>query len=101
MYVAIRPRFDLANEQDILAFSCFFLSAMGCLGMSATYHAISNHSEPVAKFGNRLDYIGIILLIWGSFVPSIYYGFSAEPQLFRTYMTMVGQLGKKLFPSQR
>jgi adiponectin receptor len=57
--------------------------------MSATYHTISNHSSAVAKFGNRLDYIGIVLLIWGSFVPCIYYGFSSEPQLVRLYWTMI------------
>lgn len=90
MYVKIRPRYDMATREDILVFACFFLGAMGCLGMSATYHTISNHSEAVAKFGNRLDYIGIVVLIWGSFVPSIYYGFSAEPGLVRVYWTMVG-----------
>lgn len=90
MYTAIRPRFDMATTEDVMVFSCYFLGAVGCLGMSATYHTISNHSEAVAKFGNRLDYIGIVLLIWGSFIPSINYGFSTEPSLIRLYWTMVG-----------
>lgn len=89
MYVEVRPRFEMATPEDIMVFSCFFLGAVVCLGMSATYHTISNHSEVVAKFGNRLDYIGIVVLIWGSFIPSIYYGFSAEPNLVRVYWTMV------------
>lgn len=88
-YVELRPRFELATPQDLLVFSCYFLGAVACLGMSATYHTILNHSESVAKFGNRLDYIGIIFLIWGSFIPAIYYGFSAEPKLVRLYWTMV------------
>lgn len=89
MYTAIKPRFEMATGEDVMAFSCYFLGAFTCLGMSAAYHTISNHSEAVAKFGNRLDYIGIVFLIWGSFVPSIYYGFSAEPELIRLYWTMV------------
>ena len=86
---SIRTRFHLATDEDVLVLACFFLCAFTCLGMSATYHAISNHSEPVARLGNRLDYLGIIFLIWGSFVPSIYYGFSAEPRLIHTYWSMV------------
>ena len=109
MYVSIRPRFEMATSEDVMAFSCFvscsreqtlkidvltltlmqFVGAIVCLGMSATYHAISNHSQAVAKFGNRLDYMGIVFLIWGSFIPSIFYGFSSEPTLVRLYWTMV------------
>ena len=89
LYTTVRPRFKMATPEDVMVFSCFFLGAMACLGMSATYHTISNHSESVAKFGNRLDYIGIVVLIWGSFISSIYYGFSAEPGLIRLYWTMV------------
>ena len=89
MYFSIRPRYDQATDEDVLVFSCFFLGAVACLGMSATYHTISNHSDAVAKFGNRLDYIGIVFLIWGSFIPSIYYGFGAEKGLVRVYWSMV------------
>lgn len=89
LYFSIRPRFQLATQEDLMVFSCFFMGAIACLGMSATFHTISNHSEGVAKFGNRLDYIGIIFLIWGSFVPAIFYGFSSEPRLVRVYWSMV------------
>lgn len=68
LYSAIKPRFEQATNEDVVVFSCYFLGAIACLGMSATYHTIANHSEHVAKFGNRLDYIGIVFLIWGSFV---------------------------------
>ena len=89
LYWQVGPLIYLANANDVMVFSCFFAGAIACLTMSATYHTLSNHSESVAKFGNRLDYMGIVFLIWGSFVPSIYYGFSAEPHLRRTYWTMV------------
>jgi adiponectin receptor len=57
--------------------------------MSATFHAISNHSPEVARWGNQLDYLGIVCLIWGSFVPSIYYGFLEDGALIVRYWTMV------------
>ena len=90
IFFAVKPRFDQATPQDVSVFACFFLGAVACLGMSATFHTISNHSAAVQKFGNRLDYIGIIFLIWGSFIPSIFYGFAAEPKLIRVYWSMVG-----------
>ena len=68
-----------AASADIAAFACFFLGAVLCLGISAGYHAICNHSHEVAAFGNKLDYVGIVFLIAGSFVPSIYYGFLLSP----------------------
>ena len=75
---------------DLAAFGCFFLGAVICLGVSATYHAISNHSPEVSQFGNQLDYVGIVALITGSFVPSVYYGFYCEPGLQMVYWAMVG-----------
>jgi adiponectin receptor len=91
IYFTILPRFEMATNEDVVVFGCYFFGAVVCLGMSATFHTISNHSEAVQKFGNRLDYIGIVVLIWGSFVPAIYYGFSAEPGLVRLYWSMVSR----------
>ncbi|KAH8704463.1 hemolysin-III related-domain-containing protein [Phaeosphaeriaceae sp. PMI808] len=65
LYAVLGPRYETASREDVYAFSCFFFGAMACLGMSATYHAISNHSHAVAVWGNQLDYVGIVGLIWG------------------------------------
>lgn len=92
MYSVTRPRFEMATREDMMVFSCFFIGAVACLGMSATYHTLMNHSEFVATLGQRLDHIGIVCLIWGSFIPCIYYGFIAEPGLIRLYWTMVSTL---------
>jgi len=90
LYTAIKPRYETAAPSDILAFSFFFAGAALCLGMSGTYHTISNHSPTVAKFGNKLDYVGIVCLITGSFIPSIFYGFYCHPHQQEFYWTMVG-----------
>jgi adiponectin receptor len=89
LYQTLEPRYETATKEDVYAFSCFFAGAIACLGMSATFHTISNHSHAVAVWGNQLDYAGIVFLIWGSFVPVLYYGFQSEPELMRRYWAMV------------
>jgi adiponectin receptor len=89
LYTTLAPRYPTASRDDVYVFSCFFFGAVACLGMSATYHTISNHSHEVAVLGNKLDYLGIVFLIWGSFIPVLYYAFQSEPALMRTYWAMV------------
>jgi adiponectin receptor len=89
LYSTLAPRYATASRDDVWAFSCFFAGAVGCLGMSATYHTISNHSHAVAQWGNQLDYAGIVGLIWGSFVPVLWYGFQEDEGLRRMYGVMV------------
>ncbi|KAF2007031.1 HlyIII-domain-containing protein [Amniculicola lignicola CBS 123094] len=92
MYFTLEPRYETASKDDVLVFSCFFVGAAVCLGMSATYHTISNHSHAINSFGNKLDHLGIVFLIWGSFIPVVYYAFQTEPQLIKTYWTMITTL---------
>lgn len=39
----------------------------------------------------------IILLIWGSFIPSIYYGFAEDMEWVRVYWSMVSYCGSVWF----
>lgn len=90
LYWVVRPRYESAGEADVVVFGCFLTGAVVCLGMSATYHAVVDHSEDVAKWGNKLDYTGIVALIVGSFVPALYYGLYCQPKLMTMYLVMVG-----------
>lgn len=92
LYATLRPRYDTATHEDVVMFACFFLGATICLGMSATFHLTSNHSPKVQSFGNKLDYMGIVFLIWGSFIPSVYYGLLEHPGHVRFYWIMVRPL---------
>lgn len=89
----IGPRVEEAYVDDVVAFACFFAGAFLCLGMSATFHALINHSPAVAKWGNKLDYTGIVFLIVGSYVPALYYGFRCHPHLLELYLSMICILG--------
>lgn len=89
---AVQPRYESATRADVLAFACFFGGAVLCLGMSATFHLLIAHSEAVMKWGNKLDYTGIVALIVGSYVPAIYYGFFCKPNLVVVYLSLVSVL---------
>ncbi|RGP70871.1 pho36-regulatory role in lipid and phosphate metabolism [Fusarium longipes] len=89
----VRPRYASASSADVLVFACFFGGAVVCLGMSATFHTLSNHSDTVAKWGNKLDYTGIVALIVGSYVPALYYGFFCLPNLMTAYLWVICILG--------
>ncbi|EAW09635.1 hemolysin III family protein [Aspergillus clavatus NRRL 1] len=93
LYRELAPRYETATRDDIIAFGCFFTGAAFCLGMSAIYHTISNHSPTVARIGNAFDYVGIVGLIVGSFVPSVYYGFYCVPGLQQLYWMMICTIG--------
>lgn len=50
-----------------------------------------NHSKEVWHFGNALDHLGIVLVIWGSMVPIDYFGFYCDSLLQYFYCVMVGK----------
>ncbi|KAL7648112.1 UNVERIFIED_CONTAM: hypothetical protein RMT77_000013 [Armadillidium vulgare] len=79
--------------QEKLVFTAFFIGAIVCLGLSFTFHTVSCHSEFVGKLFCKLDYCGIALLIMGSFVPWLYYGFYCDFQPKLIYLTAVVVLG--------
>mmetsp|Transcript_36974 Transcript_36974/g.35683 ORF Transcript_36974/g.35683 Transcript_36974/m.35683 type:complete len:100 (-) Transcript_36974:362-661(-) len=65
------------------------ISACICLGFSAIFHLFSVYSIRLAGYLSRLDYSGIIILIFGSCMPPIHYYFSCGPGIFWKY-TMTG-----------
>jgi adiponectin receptor len=92
LYLVIHQRYEMATPSDVLVFACFLGSAVVCLGMSATYHALSDHSQAVSKWGNKLDYTGIVALIVGSYVPALYYGLFCHVILMTGYLYLVSEL---------
>ena len=54
-------------------------------------HIIWNLSAPAACFGNRLDFSGIVLLMWGAGIPSIHYAFVCDTTLEYLHCFSVSQ----------
>ncbi|PVH68027.1 mPR-typeG-protein-coupled receptor [Cadophora sp. DSE1049] len=94
VYVYARTRSYHAAIQigDIIGFTTFFLGVILCFTLSASFHIMSNHSERVAAYWNQFDYLGIVILIWGSTVPLIYYGFYCDSNLQNLYWAVVSIL---------
>ena len=89
LYFVINPRYESATPSDLFVFAFFFGGAVLCLGMSATFHTVLDQSPEVARWGNKLDYTGIVALIVGSNVPALYYGFFCKPTLLMGYWCLV------------
>jgi len=64
---------------DTCVIAVFLLSAVFCLSASAIYHTSTCHSREVSVRCHAFDYLGIIVLTVGSFVPCIFYGFFCDP----------------------
>ena len=52
-----------------------------CAGCSASFHTFTAHSMAVSHAWNRLDYIGIVVLIVGTIIPCVRYGFFCSTDL--------------------
>ncbi|TGO44126.1 hypothetical protein BOTNAR_0932g00020 [Botryotinia narcissicola] len=57
------------------------------------WHELPNHSKRVNALGNQLDYLGVVILMWGSTIPTVYYGFYCDPAIQETYWTMISLSG--------
>lgn len=55
----------------------------------SSFHILWNHSRECSRFCNKLDYLGILVLMWGAGIPTIYYGFLCDSHLRKLYWTMV------------
>ncbi|KAJ3059354.1 hypothetical protein HK102_010040, partial [Quaeritorhiza haematococci] len=58
--------------------------------MGATMDAWMNG---ISAAWNKIDYVGIVVLITGSFVPAAYYGFFCDPHLQLFYLTSISIFG--------
>ncbi|KAJ5584558.1 hemolysin-III channel protein Izh2 [Penicillium hispanicum] len=89
VYQSISTRYPSFTAHDTIAFGIWFFCAFLCLGLSATYHAICNHSPEVNAMTQKFDHLGIIIMTCGSFLSMIYYGWYCEPTLAYTFSVMI------------
>ncbi|CAH8550300.1 unnamed protein product [Schistosoma rodhaini] len=79
--------------QEKMIVQVFFTSAIVALGFSWLFHTVYCHSERVGKLFNKLDYVGISLLVIGSSVPWIHYSFYCYNSFKIVYILAVLILG--------
>lgn len=87
--------------------SVYFVSVIICFSSSAWYvshtrspspaisltghlsvHTFRCHSEKALKLGDKLDFQGLVMMIWGATVPLIYYAFTCNLDIQIGYWTL-------------
>jgi adiponectin receptor len=89
----ILPQYPTTSFYDTTAVWTFSMGIVLCLGTSGLYHLLKSHSHHVSKFGNKLDYIGIVFLIQSSMTSIIYYSMIDRPMLRLFSWTVTGTIG--------
>lgn len=69
-----------------LNFLQFGAAATFCMFMSSTFHCLKSHSHKVCKFGNQLDYFGIIILITCSLNSIVFFAYYDYPILRNVFV---------------
>jgi predicted membrane channel-forming protein YqfA (hemolysin III family) len=65
-----------------------------------SFHVFENHSLSLSRYCNKLDYVGIVVLMWGAAISTIYFGFPCDPKLRLFYwMTVCWLLPTSLLSS--
>lgn len=92
VYLLINPRIEM-QLYDHVVFVIFFVGAISCLSFSWLFHTLCCHSPGVGRLWSKMDYTGISLMVMGSFVPWLYYGFYCDFTSRMIYMTGCITLG--------
>lgn len=82
-------KYPNASVGDQLVFVLWVLSATICMGLSAGFHTLMNHSECTSQLWLQFDFMGILILIFGDFVSLVYLGFYCERKIQIIYWSMV------------
>ncbi|KAI1437386.1 mPR-like GPCR protein [Xylaria sp. CBS 124048] len=88
----LRQQYADADASDYVIFAVLLLAAAVCLGLSSAYHTLMSHSQKVEAHCLCLDFVGIIVLMGGSFASGIYVGFWCERTVRLIYWCMTGLL---------
>jgi adiponectin receptor len=90
-YNAILPESTYPGTIDLIVVTIYCYGVSICFTLSAIFYVLCNHSCSLAGYWNKLDYLGILVLMWGAGIPTIYYGFLCNPNLQRVYWSMVSK----------
>lgn len=88
----LQKEYDEVVTSDYVVFAILVSAGAICLGISSAYHTLMSHSREVEARWLRLDFVGIIILILGSFVSGIYVAFWCEWTERKIYWSMISSL---------
>ncbi|KAI5247050.1 mPR-typeG-protein-coupled receptor [Aureobasidium subglaciale] len=88
-YYTLYQHVTTAQPIDAIVFTLYFLGVAICFTSSAGCHIVWTHSPPIASLGNRLDFSGIVILMWGASLASIHFAFICDPWLRTLHWILV------------
>ncbi|KAF2150482.1 HlyIII-domain-containing protein [Myriangium duriaei CBS 260.36] len=78
-------------DRGLLIF--YLICNVACFGLSAVYHTLINHSRACHTLFLKVDYVGILTLIFGDFITGEYVAFYCTPHLRNIYWPLVTLTG--------
>lgn len=81
---------DYYSSMELFAIETYLVCAALCLLCSSIYHWFGCLSESCHDWLLKLDLTGVALLVTGSFLPGVYYGFYCTPSAQRVQMCITG-----------
>ncbi|KAK7976073.1 Di-copper centre-containing protein [Apiospora arundinis] len=73
---------------DLIVVCTYCIGVAVCFLFSVTFHVNWNNSKELTALCNKLDYLGILVLMWGAGIPTIYYGFFCNQGLRWLYWAL-------------
>lgn len=70
---------------DAVAIALFYVCVVICFLLSTCFHTFSDHSPELHRFGNELDHLGIVLVMWGTGIANTYFGFYCSHSIRNAY----------------
>lgn len=74
-------------------FVLFGIGCVLCMGMSSAFHTLKSHSHRIAILGNKLDYLGICILVASSMIALVGYAYNDHPKHHFIYVGLTTLLG--------
>ncbi|KAK6839210.1 adiponectin receptor protein 1 [Apiospora arundinis] len=71
---------------DSVALGVYYVAVIACFALSTFFHTFSDHSPGMHKFGNELDHLGIVLVLWGTGVSGAHFAFGCHEGLELAYI---------------
>lgn len=75
--------------QDAVAVALYQLCVVVCFVLSTIFHTFSDHSPSMHKFGNELDHLGIVLVMWGTGISGTHFAFYCHESLRNAYFILL------------
>ena len=88
LLVRVVPHMRLERGADSVVIGLYVFSGFVCFALSALYHICTSAPEHVVRCFEKLDHIGVLLLMLGSNLPMIYFGFIGNASFILMHTAM-------------